>query len=259
MLDDKSLLELCLQVTGRFEARGTSASYTDLAGNFDGQGLSAGILQWNAGQGTLQTLLQRIGLKMGWDKAQTFFRSDIHHLAVLRPAEAIQFCLQHYIADGSKNVAPAAVAAWKAFLGQPESIAAQVELATEGTLGRAKALVNKFCPGYLDRTRPYAFFFDLVTQSGGMQNSRGHVDPTDSPDWQAALNYAVQNHPTCGALWQSVLPTDPLAQLLVHYAFQRSLLSNPQYIWDACSRRGTIACRTGVVHEARIELAGILD
>lgn len=33
------------------------SSYTKLSGNFDGQGISYGLLQWNFGQGTLQPLL----------------------------------------------------------------------------------------------------------------------------------------------------------------------------------------------------------
>lgn len=260
-MDDKNLLEVCLEVSGAFE-NGEGSSYSTVSGNFDGQGLSVGILQWNAGQGTLQSLLQFIATKRGtdgWTWMQTFFRSDIHHLAVLKPIEAVQFCLDHYIADGSTKVDPAAAAAWKAFLNTPESIAAQVELATNGVLGRAKTLVGQFCPAYVDRVRPYAFFFDLVTQSGGMQNKKGHVDPTNTPDYNQALAFANTQNAKCAALWQPVLAADPLAQLLVHYAYQRSLLSNPLYVWDACSRRGTIACRAGIVHGAKIDLTGRLD
>lgn len=258
MLDDKSLLELCVKVSGGFE-NGGGASYTAITGNFDGQGLSVGVLQWNAGQGTLQHLLQAIGAKMGWDKAQTFFSSDIHHLAVLAPKEAIQFCLDHYIATGSTKVDPGAAAKWVTFLSQPESIAAQVELATNGVLSRAKSLVTQFCPTYTDRLRPYAFFFDLVTQSGGMQNAKGHVDPTTSPDYALALAFAKTQNPKCAALWQAAVDTDPLTELLIHYAYQRSLLSSAQYVWDAFSRRGSIACRQGIVHGAVVNFSSVLD
>ncbi|HEY4744406.1 MAG TPA: peptidoglycan-binding domain-containing protein, partial [Desulfuromonadaceae bacterium] len=51
----------CLALTGSFE---TGAAIPDcfagLSGDFDGQGISFGVLQWNFGQGSLQPLLKRM-------------------------------------------------------------------------------------------------------------------------------------------------------------------------------------------------------
>ena len=51
----------CMALTGSFE---TDCSFPDcfagLSGDFDGQGLSFGVLQWNLGQGSLQPLLQNL-------------------------------------------------------------------------------------------------------------------------------------------------------------------------------------------------------
>jgi hypothetical protein len=260
MLDDKSLLELCLKITGAFESG--VPSYTTVTGNFDGMGLSCGVLQWNAGQGTLQTLVQNIGQTTGWDKAQSFFHSDIHHFAVLRSKEAVQWCLDHYIQTGNTNVDPAAKACWQAFLTQPEAVAAQVQMATNGALARAKALAAKFCPTATESTRVLAFFFDLVTQSGGMENQRGKVDPLpagQTPDVSDVLTYTAANHQTVASLWTGASAADDLAKLLLYYAYRRSLLSNAQYVWDALSRRGSIACRTGIVHGATVNFTGLLD
>lgn len=261
MLDDKSLLELCVKVSGGFE-NGGGAAYDSIAGNFDGQGLSVGVLQWNAGQGTLQQLLQKIGKLMGWQRAQTFFKSDIQQLSILKPKEAVQFCLDHYIAEGTTHVDLTALVAWKAFLSDPASISAQIEMATDGQLAHTKALVKSYCVGYQDRFRPYAFMFDLVVQSGGMQNSKGKVEEYDddaAPFIPGILAYVVQQHASVVNLWKPVLDQDPLARLLVYYAYKRSMLSNPQYVWDALSRRGSIACRTGIVHGASINFTHILD
>lgn len=54
-MDDKLKITFkkCLAITGSFEG----ASYGGSIGNFDGAGISFGILQWNLGQGTLQPLL----------------------------------------------------------------------------------------------------------------------------------------------------------------------------------------------------------
>lgn len=261
MLDDKSLLELCVKVSGGFE-NGGGASYTSLTGNFDGQGLSVGILQWNAGQGTLQILLQKIGKSMGWDEAQSYFKSDIQHLSTLRSADAIQFCLDHYITEGSTHVDPGAAASWQSFLATPYSMQAQLEMATDGVLSHAKTLVATFAPAYADHVRPYAFFFDLVTQSGGMRNKRGHVDPIAAvaqSDYQPALDMAHEKSQKCAGIWEMTLSTDPIAQLLLYYALKRSGLSDPEYAWDALSRRGSIACRGGVVHAAVVNFTSVLD
>src|SRR5208337_1169965 len=157
-MDDKSLLELCLSVSGKFEAVG-AASYTNVSGNFDGMGISCGILQWNAGQGTLQALVRSVGSAMGWDRAKTFFSSDIQAFSQLKAGPtAIAWCLDHYIEAGTKNIDPGAKAKWQAFLGQPESVAAQVATASSGVLGHAKREVAAYAPDYIDRQRPYAFF-----------------------------------------------------------------------------------------------------
>ncbi len=262
MLDDKSLLELCLKVSGGFES-GTGPSYTSLTGNFDGQGMSAGILQWNAGQGTLQQLVKNIAANMGgWDKPQTFFSSSIQQFAQTNGPQGVAWVLDHYIVSGGKDVEPGAKARWVNFLVQPESVAAQVAMASAGVLGHAKREVAAYAPGYADCSRPYVFFFDLVTQEGGMTAGHHTVPPIpagQTPDVTDALAFAAQNSIRCHDLWASVAASDSEAALLLHYAYSRAMLANPTYAWDACSRRGTIACRKGVVHEALLDFTPILD
>ena len=263
MLDNKSLLELCLKVSGGFES-GRGPSYTSLTGNFDGQGMSAGILQWNAGQGTLQALVKLIGNAMGWDKAKTFFSSDIQAFSQLPAgAPAVQWCLLNYIAAGSKNLDPGAAQRWVSFLGQPESIAAQVQIASDGVLAHAEREVTAYAPDYLVGTRAHAFFFDLVTQEGGMTVGKHTVPPIPADqltiDVDDALAFAQANDPACHDLWAAVTTDDFEAALLLHYAYARALLANPQFAWDACARRGTIACRVGIVHKAHIDFTSILD
>ena len=54
---DAPVAERCLALSGAFE---TSTGFPDcfcgLTGDFDGMGLSYGVIQWNIGQGTLQPL-----------------------------------------------------------------------------------------------------------------------------------------------------------------------------------------------------------
>ena len=247
---DKELLELCTKITGAFE--NGIPTYYALAGNFDGMGLSAGILQWNAGQGTLQNLLVQIAKGMTWDTMQTFFKSDIHHFAMLKPAEAIQWCVDHYLQEGSTNID----------LQQQASIDAQVAYATNTVLARTKLLAATYCPDTPTSTRATAFFFDLVTQSGGMQNSKGKVEPLQPgvvPDVSEVLDFTHSQNLKVAGMWEVVTQSDPLAARLLYYAYERSKLSNPAYLWDALSRRGSIACRTGVVHETPVNFTNLLD
>lgn len=53
----QTAMALSLNVTGSFEGR---AGWSNLAGNFDGQGMSLGLNQQNLGQGTLQPLLNQM-------------------------------------------------------------------------------------------------------------------------------------------------------------------------------------------------------
>lgn len=260
-LSDQQQLELCVSISGAFE--GGTPHYTDLTGNFDGQGLSAGILQWNAGQGTLQGLLiNNIAPKMGWDKMQTFFHSDIHHFAMLRGQDAITWCLDHYIQTGTTHIDPAAQNCWVAMLNQPESIAGQVEAAKNWQLMRANKLAAQYVPDHIDSTRCLSFFFDVVVQEGGMITQHGSVDPLpagSTPDISAAMAVAQQNSPKTYAIWQAATASDQLAQLLVYYGYSRAMLGNQTYLWDALSRRGSIACRGGIVHATLVDFTLLLD
>ena len=48
-----TLYDICLKVTSKFEG----TDFGTVVGNFDGNGVSAGILQWSLGQGTLQSYI----------------------------------------------------------------------------------------------------------------------------------------------------------------------------------------------------------
>ena len=255
-MDNKSLVELCVKITGTFED-GIPA-YDTLAGTSDGMGMSAGILQWNAGSGTLQVLLTDIAATMTWPKMQTYFKSNIKQFASLQPAEAIQWCIQHYIQDGTTNVDPAAKVCWQAMLKQQASIDAQVAYATNTILHQAQALALRFFPNNASNTRVISFFFDLVTQSGGMSKV-APLAPGVVPSIVNALDYAQQHDLKCAGMWELAVQNDPLATQLLYYAYSRSLLSNPQYVWDTFSRRGSIACRTGIVHGATVNFSQLLD
>jgi hypothetical protein len=57
----KPLAYRCLALTGSFETgKGIPDCFSGLSGDFDGQGISFGVLQWNFGQKSLQPLLREM-------------------------------------------------------------------------------------------------------------------------------------------------------------------------------------------------------
>jgi hypothetical protein len=243
---NQQLLDICLKITGSFE--NGSPDYTSVTGNFDGQGLSVGILQWCAGQGSLGVLLGRIA-QLGGDLG------ELSQLPLMNTSQAKQFVMQNYL-NPQGEPTPQAQQRWAALLGSEAGVQAQVQLAIEGPLGKAASLAQRFCPDAPEHPRVVAFFFDLVTQSGGMSNHKGSVAPVP-PDVDAseALGYAQTKPKFYSQLSRGL---DPLANHLLYYALERAKLSKPEYVWDSFSRRATIAARHGIVHGIVFDFSDVL-
>ena len=254
-MEDEQLLDICLKVTGSFE--GGTPRYDAVNGNSDREGMSAGILQWNVGQGTLQILLTDTAATMGWPTLNAFFKLDMEAMSHLPPQAAIAFVKRHFLIENDDNrFQQTALQAWRQFLSSPESVSAQRAYAEETVLAAAHRLAGRFVPEAADRTRVIAFFFDLITQQGSMKT----VEPIEGPASSGpALFYAASQNIACTTKWRAVVGDDPLAQKLLYYAFERVQLGIPAYMWDSLSRRGTIATRVGIVHETPIDLTEVLD
>lgn len=258
-MSDQETLELCLRISGSFE--NGDPAYDAITGNFDGCGISVGILQWNAGTGSLSTLLSRMIQYSSTQTINAFFSNgeDVASIAQMTAQQAKQFVLSNFTKDGM-NLTQQAVMDWQGLLQSEPSIQAQVDLATNGVLAKAVNLATQYCPQTCNM-RDTAFFFDLVTQSGGMSNSRGSVPPVTDPNhltYAQAIQFAYQKSAKAAKHWEKTCESDSHAQLLLHYAFQRALLSRPEYVWDALSRRGAIACRGGVVHGAWFDFSDLI-
>ncbi len=256
--------ELCLGISGSYEGGNGQPRWDLLTGDFDQQGLSAGCIQWAAGQGSLRTLLQEIFKQVGHPSDATTL-SAIRPLVDMDAQAAMRYCRANFInlESRTKDLTPAAKALWSKFLSSPASIAAQKALVERQVMGKALALVPQFLPWDKTNLRAIAFMFDVAVQSGGMSNKSGRVTPVeklgDAPLAGEAILFAKGAGQTRVALqWSSVIKSDPLAATLLHYAYARAKLGRPQYIWDALSRRGTIACRLGTVHGKAFDFTKLL-
>ncbi len=56
---DKNWIQIALAITGDFETIGDP--FAGVTGDFDGMGISCGVLQWNIGQGSMQPLVKGCG------------------------------------------------------------------------------------------------------------------------------------------------------------------------------------------------------
>lgn len=245
-MNSHELLELCLSVSGSFE--NGDPAYDAITGNSDGMGISVGVLQWNAGAGSLAVLLSKIIQYSSSETVNAFFTNgeDVASMARMSPTQALQYTREHFLQG--EALTPVAVQEWQGLISSEPGIKAQVDLATNGILAHAIHLAQQYTPTV--NSRDICFFFDILTQSGGMGNSRGSVQPCNlaQANYLTAIQVAQSKSPKTAQYWTTVCQNDSQARLLLHYAYHRALLSRPDYQWDGLSRRGAIACRGGVVH-----------
>ena len=264
------MLETCLGITGRFEGGHGGPRYDLVTGNFDGAGLSVGCLQWNPGTGSIQKLLKLIFEKLGGCPVGY---EDILALSGMSwGPQTVSWVVRKWIDTSTRKgvkgpLTSDAEAYWQAFMALEASVEAQQELA-QAILDKAIAEASRFLPWLPEiDVRTAAFFFDLRTQQGGMSKKRSDgsiwvpdvLSGPEEADPQAVIDYAsgLGKQKTAEA-WAGAVADDPLAASLLHYAYVRASVARPEYVWDALSRRGTIACRVGSVHGTWVDLTQIL-
>ncbi|MCW3117350.1 MAG: putative peptidoglycan-binding domain protein [Chitinophagaceae bacterium] len=87
----KPLLDRCLELTGAFETSlPPPGCYAKVSGDFDGQGISFGALQWNIGQGTLQSLFSKLDQRFSGLVDEVFHVNAAEWHAVMKKPRAEQ-------------------------------------------------------------------------------------------------------------------------------------------------------------------------
>lgn len=102
---DEPLGTRSLALTGSFETGNSIPEcFAGLTGDFDGQGLSLGALQWNFGQGSLQPLLKRMDRRHGDVMREVFHEYHRELQTVLEASREEQLEWARSIQDTSQNV-----------------------------------------------------------------------------------------------------------------------------------------------------------
>ncbi len=241
-IQNRPLPERILALTGSFETgENFPKCFAGLSNNFDGQGISFGVLQWNIGQGSLQPLLQKMNDKHP-DICEKNFGSLYYDfdkmLKMSKPeqlawAKSIQF-------THTKNgrIIWQIDSKWvKAFMNlgiTNEMISLQAE-AADTIYQKALLLLDEY---ELVTERGLALMFDIITQNGSVDRKGAGKKIRDDylkiPAGLSDENVQVEK--------------------MIIIANRRSEVANPKYVEDVRSRKLTIAKGEGKVHSKQYNL-----
>jgi peptidoglycan hydrolase-like protein with peptidoglycan-binding domain len=223
------LARRCLALTGAFETgTGVPDCFCGLSGDFDGQGISFGVLQWNFGQKSLQPLLEEMVAQHAavatsifgehLDALQRALEADDEELMTF--ARSVQHPVKHTIYEPWRGFA-------KALGRTPEFQQIQVKHAS-GMFQRALAM----CRDYdLWSERAVALMFDIVTQNGS-------IKPVTKAQIRADINM----------LPSALAKQEREVRILESVANRRAEAANARWIDDVRRRKLCIARGEGVVH-----------
>ena len=225
----KPLKERCLALTGTFESNKSHPDYfATLSGDFDGQGISFGVLQWNFGQNTLQRLLGDM-IAEHPDMMRNTFQNHYETLTealdadkeeLMEFARSIQHPVQHYVHQPWRGM-------FKALGRSAECQALQVKYA-EGLYRDALELCTEYG---LWSERAAALMFDIKVQNGSIRRVA-----------KARILAEFEDLP-------GDLPRNDreLEQMRI-VANRRAEASNPRWVEDVRERKLCCATGEGSVH-----------
>lgn len=224
-----NIFDLCVKITSGFEG----TDYSTVSGNFDEMGISAGLLQWNLGQGTLQAYILNHVNVMSYD-----FPVSIEPLHRLPPRDSVMWAKDNML-DMSGNLKPEWQMAWVTFLTHPTVINVQ-KRAIDKYFHRAKEITGKLGFSH-EHKRAMAWAFDVAVQNWSFD-----ID-CPSPNREQANIIMSKYSPDNFALWsKEELDEDQIILLIASHL--RALKSKQQYRDDVFSRKATIAIGCGIVH-----------
>ncbi len=230
-----------LEITGGFEGSG----YNQISGNFDGQGISVGVFQWNYGQGSLQReILKPAVEKMGEDWVNSFFPSRIAGTHNINGKAGIAFAKSTMLKN-NKTFKPLWKKCWQNFMTTTELIVIQQEASRE--------FANKawgYCKAYkLKSARAFAFFFDVVVQNGSMKGIG--LSNNQLGDGLIHFQWVHEDGGKNKGTWLGMNTTPEMRALFVLICLRAR---KNKWRADVIARKGTIAHGKGNVHRENINL-----
>jgi hypothetical protein len=246
-------------ITGDFESEGDP--YEAVTGDFDEMGISCGVLQWNIGMESLQPMVRAVGVtrvKQLMPTLGTAFWSACN--GPKAPALTLVRSWQT-----NKKLRPTPRTELKALMGSPEMRAEQDKVIGTIALRAFRQAADWFGTG--PNKRQFLWFFDLVTQNGGLKtltrsqvtafiagSGAGRADDRVCDFLEAIAGSGHgEDARHNGRLWRDQANGDKLELLVM--SFLRSGLSNPSFRHVVLNRKGTIAMGKGRVNGSLMDLS----
>jgi len=251
-------LKQALEITGDFETSGNP--WSQITGDFDGQGISCGVLQWNIGQGSLQPLIKAVGQNILLHYMPQY-GSDLWSACTTSIPSGLQIVRSWQYSGRVKSDISKEL---KALFESPEMIQQQIshaanlgERADDLAILWAKDQRNAQSASLHD----FCWFFDLLVMNGGMKNiwyndvkrfiTAYSPDKADDVicDWLKAASPQMyrwrDSHKNAG-LWRNNVKADIFDLFVLGYL--RAQKSRSEYRVLVMNRRGTIAMKRGYVN-----------
>jgi hypothetical protein len=228
-LASRDLVHRCLSLTGAFETgTGVPECFCGISGDFDGQGISFGVLQWNFGQGSLQPLLRDM-IDRHPQVMQGIFGA--HYDAFAEALHADRDELLNFARSVQHPVTHAVFEPWRGYartLGRTTEFQAVQTEHAGGVFRKALGM----CRDYgLWSERGVALMFDIVTQNGSIDKvTRARILGE------------------CAALPSGLSEAEREVRKLEIVANRRAEAANPRWIDDVRVRKLCIARGEGTVH-----------
>jgi hypothetical protein len=259
---ENAWIEVALRVTGHFED--SNDPLAGVSGDFDSQGISLGVLQWNIGSGSLQPIVKNVGrgsvvatMPQFGDELWNACTSPIPNgLAIVRAWQP------------NAKLRPPVVAELKAFLRSDACVARQVEAARK--VAQSAYAAGTDWVGREPTLREFCWFFDLFTQNGGLKGispddvkaftEASGTDRVDDVvcDWLAARTSADAGFKDArrnADLWRNNVADAHLELFVASYL--RAQKSKVEWRADVLNRKGTIALGVGWVHAEKHDLNSV--
>ncbi|GJH30193.1 hypothetical protein [Caballeronia novacaledonica] len=248
------MIKKALSITGRFED--SDNPFGAVSGNFDGMGISLGVLQWNIGSNSLQPLLRdtpeptikRLCPKCGADLLEAAKQPAAKGLDIVRAWQP------------GGILPPAYKKELRALAESKDFVEQQIRAANE-VAGRANRKCVEWCGVWkIDPDiQAFCWFFDVYTQNGGVssltamqvkefQKKSSNLDMVIQ--WlqgRAKTESGYRDANRNAGIWSpKAMPMN--VTLLFAASYLRSQLSRVQWRVDAMNRKGTLAIGHGWVH-----------
>lgn len=234
-----------LALTASFETGlGFPACFGEVAGNFDGQGISFGALQWNIGTGSLQPLLEHMRREhagvVGAALPPPLRASLYRMLDATSRAEQLAWArsIQLTRAGAGGRAVWVVNDAWKSALRCLGTSKEMIDLQVAEAANRYQIALADSQHFGLWSERAVALFFDLNVQNGKV----------------AVAGAAERIRADVGQLDPGLGPEGREVAKMRIIARRRAEVSRPEWVTDVLARKHTIATGTGLVHGRAYDL-----